>query len=198
MGGGEVVCYAAQGPAEVRKHIRGYLLESPFIDFPAATRPSFLQATLGRLVGRILPHKQLVNKLDASQISRDPIANKKFEEDSLCHGTGTLEGLAAMLARTADLAACRILIPDDAGEGGVARIWIGHGTKDGLTDYAATKRLVEALQVKDLEFKTYEGWYHQLHSEPNGDKEKFFDHVSQWILARSSESAGVEGAKPKL
>jgi acylglycerol lipase len=24
MGGGEVLCYAAQGPQEVRKHIRGY------------------------------------------------------------------------------------------------------------------------------------------------------------------------------
>jgi acylglycerol lipase len=28
MGGGETLCYAAQGPEEVRKHIRGFLLES--------------------------------------------------------------------------------------------------------------------------------------------------------------------------
>lgn len=199
MGGGEVVYYAAQAPLEIRKHIRGYLLESPFIDFPAASRPSSIKAYLGRLVGHILPNKQIANELDPTLISRDPVANKRFEEDELCHGMGTLGGLSGMLSRTADLAACKILIPSDAGEGDVARLWFGHGTKDGLTDYEATKRYVAALQVKDIEFKTYDGWFHQLHSEPNGDKEIFFNHVTNWILARLGDAVQEEErAKAKL
>ncbi|KAF2131835.1 alpha/beta-hydrolase [Dothidotthia symphoricarpi CBS 119687] len=197
MGGGETVCYAAQGPAEIRKHIRGYLLESPFIDFTEAGRPSFVTAYVGRLVGYLLPQRQLTNRIDPNQISRDPVANQRCAEDELCHGTGTLEGLSGLMDRTADLAAGNIVIPDDAGEGGVTRLWFGHGTKDLLTDYAATKRFVEALQVKDLEFKTYDGWFHQLHSEPDGDKEIFFDDVGKWILARSTDPV-QEGAKPKL
>lgn len=161
MGGGEVIYYAAQGPSDVHKHIRGYLLESPFIDFDPKSKPSFITVFFGRLAGKILPHRQLTNKLDPKLIARDPAVCKRFDEDELCHDTGTLEGLAALLDRTGQLSAGKVNIPDNAGEGGVTRIWIGHGDKDGITDYTATKRLAEALQVKDKEFKTYPGYYHR-------------------------------------
>ncbi|KAF3040361.1 hypothetical protein E8E12_009446 [Didymella heteroderae] len=198
MGGGEVLCYAAQGPREIRKHIRGYLLESPFVDFDPKSKPSPLTVFFGRLAGRLMPHRQLVNKLDVKLISRDPEACKRFEEDDLCHDTGTLEGLAAMLDRTAELAAGKVIIPDDAGEGGVTRIWIGHGDQDGITAFSASQRLADALQVKDKEFKAYQGYYHRLHDEPSPDKEVFMDDVANWILARSVEPVQTDGAKPKL
>lgn len=161
MGGGEVLCYASQGPSEVRQHIRGYLLESPFVDFNPKSKPNAITVMLGRLAGRILPHRQLVNKLDAKLICRDPTVCKRFEDDELCHDTGTLEGLAAMLDRTAQLSAGKVIIHDDAGEGGVTRIWAGHGDQDGITDHAATKRIIDNLQVKDKEFKSYPGYYHR-------------------------------------
>lgn len=164
MGGGQVLCYAAQGPADVRKHIRGYLLESPFVDFDPKSKPNFFTVFFGRLAGRLLPHRQMVSKLDANLISRDPAVNKAFETDELCHNTGTLEGLSGMLDRTAQLCGGKIIIPDGAGEGGCTRIWIGHGNKDGITSYHASKRLYDALQVKDKEFKTYEGYYHRRKS----------------------------------
>jgi acylglycerol lipase len=161
MGGGEVLCYAAQGPNEIRQHIRGYLLESPFVDFDPKSKPSFVTVFFGRLAGKLLPHRQLTNKLDPKLISRDPAVCKSFDEDELCHDTGTLEGLAGLLDRTSHLADGKIVIPDDAGEGGVTRIWIAHGDADGITDYNASKRLAEALQVKDKEFKSYAGYYHR-------------------------------------
>jgi len=161
MGGGEVLCYAAQGPSEIRKHIRGYLLESPFVDFNAKSKPSFVTVFFGKLAGKLLPHRQLTNKLDPKLISRDPEVCQRYTDDDLCHDTGTLEGLAAMLDRTAQLSSGKIIIPDDAGEGGVTRIWIAHGDADGITDYSATKRLVDNLKVKDKEFKSYAGYYHR-------------------------------------
>ena len=214
MGGGEVLCYAAHGPRDVRQHIRGYLLESPFVDFDAKSKPSSLTVFFGRLAGRLLPHRQLVNKLDVNLISRDPEACKRFEEDELCHDTGTLEGLAGMLDRTGELAAGKVIIPDDAGEGGVTRIWIAHGDSDGITAFAASKRLADALQVKDKEFRAYEGYYHRcmlnrsvclnspltttVHDEPSPHKEVFMDDVVNWVLARSVEPVQVDAAKPKL
>ncbi|KZM20502.1 Acylglycerol lipase [Ascochyta rabiei] len=198
MGGGEVLCYAAQGPREIRQHIRGYLLESPFVDFDAKSKPSSLTVFLGRLAGKLLPHRQLVNKLDVQLISRDAEACKRLEADELCHDTGTLEGLAGMLDRTADLAAGKVMIPDDAGEGGVTRIWIGHGDQDGITAFSASQRLADALQVKDKEFRAYKGYYHRLHDEPRAEAEVFMDDVASWILARSVEAVQVEGAKPRL
>jgi acylglycerol lipase len=161
MGGGEVLCYAAQGPSEIRQHIRGYLLESPFVDFNAKSKPSFLTVFAGRLAGKLLPHRQLTNKLDPKLICRDAAVCESYDKDELCHDTGTLEGLAGMLDRTVQLAGGKIIIPDNAGEGGVTRIWIAHGDADGITDYSATKRLADALQVKDKEFKSYAGYYHR-------------------------------------
>ena len=207
MGGGEVLCYAAQGPAEIRKHIRGYLLEAPFVDFSHGSKPSSITVHVGRFVGRFLPHRQMVNRLDAKLVSRDPIVQKQMEDDDLCHDTGTLEGLAGMLDRTFDLASGKIKIGDDAGEGGVTRIWIAHGDKDGLTNFDGSKQLYERLTAKDKEFKTYEGHFHRckvdlkfirhhiltliVHDEPSPYKEAFMDDVANWIVARSVE-------KPKL
>lgn len=167
MGGGEVLCYAATGPSDVRKHIRGYLLESPFVDFNAKSKPSFVTVFFGRLAGKLLPHRQMINKLDAKLISRDPAVCKSFEEDELCHDTGTLEGLSGLLDRTGQLSSGKIIIPDNAGEGGVTRIWIAHGDADGITDFSASKRLADALQVKDKEFKAYAGYFHRCKAPRN-------------------------------
>jgi acylglycerol lipase len=213
MGGGEVLCYAAQGPQEVRKHIRGYLLESPFVDFDPKSKPSPLTVFFGRLAGKLLAKQQLVQKLDAKLISRDPAVCKAFEEDPLCHDTGTLEGLAAMLDRTNSLSSGKVVIPDTAGEGGVTRIWIAHGDQDGITSYHASKRLFDNLQVTDKEFRTYAGSYHRrkhpfvnpfwtlltipVHDEPSPAKEAFRDDVASWILTRCADPVG-DDAKPRL
>lgn len=161
MGGGQTLCYAAHGPDEVRKHIRGYLLESPFVDFDPKSKPSAVTVFFGRLAGKVAGKRQMVNKLESKLISRDPVVCKRFEDDPLCHDTGTLEGLAGLLDRTNALSSGKIVIPDNAGEGGVTRIWIGHGDQDGITSHAASKRLFDALQVKDKEFKSYPGHYHR-------------------------------------
>jgi acylglycerol lipase len=161
MGGGETLCYAATGPAEIRKHIRGYLLESPFVDFSPDSKPTFVKVFLGRLAGKLLPHHQMVNKLDIELITRNPDVQKQLFDDNLCHDTGTLEGLAGMLDRTADLCGGKVKIGEGAGEAGVTRIFMAHGDKDGVTNYHASKALAERIEAKDMEFKTYEGYFHR-------------------------------------
>lgn len=37
-----------------------------------------------------------------------------------------------------------------------------------------------------------------VHDEPSPDKEAFRDDVVKWILARCTDAAGVDGAKPRL
>jgi len=197
MGGGEVLCYAANGPAETRKHIWGYLLESPFVDFDPKSKPSPVTVVLGRLAGKILPKRQLVNPLDYKLVSRDQSEGIRLRDDPLCHDTGTLEGLAGMLDRTAALSSGKIRVGKAAGEGDVTRIWISHGTKDGICSYDATKRLATRLEAEDKEFKTYEGSYHRLHAEPTPDGETYINDVGNWILARTDASV-QETSKSKL
>ncbi len=161
MGGGEVLVYAATGPAEIRRHIRGYLLESPFIAFHPASKPSPITVFLGRLASKVLPRRQMVNVLDPKFLSRDPEVRREFVEDPLCHDTGTLEGLTGLLDRSADLSSGRVNVADSVGEDGKTRLWVSHGTADGVCSFEGTKKWFEAAPVTDKEFKAYEGWYHK-------------------------------------
>jgi acylglycerol lipase len=162
MGGAEVLVYIRDGPADVKKHITGYLLESPFIAFDAKSKPSPLTVFSGRLLGKILPRRQMVFKLDPNLLSRDTNVGKTWLADKLCHDTGTLEGLAGNLDRAFGLDTGKILVPKGAGKGGVTRIWLSHGTKDGVCDYRGTERVYNRLDASDdKELKLYDGWYHK-------------------------------------
>jgi acylglycerol lipase len=169
MGGAEVLCYAAEGPLDTRKHIRGYILESPFIAFHPSSKPSAVTVVLGRLAGKLLPKRQLYNELKAELLTRSVEIQKKYQEDPLCHNTGTLEGLAGMLDRASGLESGKIRVAKDAGEGGKTRILLSHGTADGVCEYRATVKVFEQLDaVDDKELKLYEGWYHQCELLFNG------------------------------
>jgi acylglycerol lipase len=162
MGGAEVLCYTAEGPLEIRKHIRGYVLDAPFCAFHPSSKPFVLTVAMGRLAGKLLPKKQMVSKLNAELLTRSPEVQKMYEDDPLCHNTGTLEGLAGMLDRATGLESGKIRVPKGAGEGGKTRILLSHGTKDSVCDYHATVKVYERLDKEDdKELKLYEGWFHQ-------------------------------------
>lgn len=198
MGGGEVLYYAAEGPKETRKHIRGFLASAPWIGLHESSRPWKSTVAIGRLVGKLLPHRQMVNKLDAEKLCRDPDVCKKWKEDPLCHDTGTLEGFAAAFDRGSALEEGKAKIKDGEGEGGKTRVWVGSGTGDLILDHEMTRSWYENnLKVEDREFHTYEGWYHNLDIEPGEDKITFANDVSKWILDRSGPLESL-GGRSKL
>lgn len=164
MGGAQVLTYAAVGPPHIRAHIRGYLAESPFIAFHPSLVPSRLTIMAGRLAAKLFPNRQLKRQLESRWMSRDPEVARIFVEDELCHDTGTLEGLAYMLDRGADLVSGKVRVVEDTNdpdEGGNISIWVGHGTEDRVTSFKATREWMGKLNVKDKEFKVYDGWYHK-------------------------------------
>lgn len=193
MGGGEVLALASTPEHEdaVVRHVRGWMLEAPFVAFDPRERPSWLKVFAGRLAGRIAPHRQLVNRIPLEQLSRDPEVVRRVGQDPLCHDTATLEGAAGMLDRCADLTAGRYRLSPL-----VRSLWFGHGDRDVATSYADSKAWCERqTQVADRTFKTYEGWLHQLHAEVG--KEEFFRDVREWILQRcdGAEGAGAGGSR---
>ena len=98
----------------------------------------------------------MVSKLAPEYQCRDLNVGKSWEADELCHDTGTLEGLAGMLDRGEQLNTGKVTI--DAGEG--VRLWLGHGSGDLITSCEASKKFVDRCQVKDKEFKVFDGYYH--------------------------------------
>ncbi|KFY23250.1 hypothetical protein V493_05979 [Pseudogymnoascus sp. VKM F-4281 (FW-2241)] len=193
MGGAEVMTFASDPEyADLAPRIRGWLLESPHVELTPSSQPSALKIMAGRLAGRLLPKFQLTNKLPAEELTRDPEVVKSIGEDPLLWSTGTLEGLAGLLDRAADLAAGRRTLNP-----GVKSLWLAHGTVDGGTSYPASKKWFEAStsDVPDKEHKTYEGWQHQLHADLPETRPVFAKDVGDWILARVE--ASENNAKPQ-
>ncbi|MBE3043492.1 alpha/beta fold hydrolase [Candidatus Bathyarchaeota archaeon] len=188
MGGGEALALAcAPEYAELVSKIRGWVLEAPFLAFPEGEEPSSLKVFMGRLVGRLLPKQHLLNRIPVAYLSRDPAWQKSVEQDDLCHDTGTLEGLSGLLDRTASLSSGKWNL-----RGNVRALFLAHGDADQVTSFKASKAWFEAQdEVKDAEFKAYEGCLHQLHADLC--REEFYRDVSGWILERA-DGAGEAGA----
>lgn len=191
MGGGEVLTFLSDDTYQddVVRHVRGWLLEAPFIGFPPEATPSALKIFGARLVGRVMPHRQMLNKLPPEDLTRDPEIVKSIKEDALMHDTGTLEGLAGLLDRTTALQSGLVKPKGDA----VKSLWLGHGNKDKATCYNASKKYFEQClgAVEDKSFKTYDGWYHQLHND-GPETEEFYQDVLDWILKRAGEDGRTD------
>lgn len=183
MGGGQVATLMADAAhADLLADVRGWLLEAPFIGFTPSEEPSALKIVLGRLVGRLLPKQQLRHEVLMESLSRDKAWVESVRSDPLCHNTGTLEGLASLLDRTAALSVGTSKVHKN-----VRSIWLGHGDGDMTCSYSkAIAWLEQQTGVEDKTAKTYEGGYHQLHAD--FCKDEFAADVTGWILKRAVEA----------
>jgi acylglycerol lipase len=187
MGGGEVLTLASDPAYEdLIPQIRGWVLESPFIGFAKEVEPSFLKVFFGRLAGKLLPTMKLANPIPPENVTRDPEVVRSLTDDKLLHGMGTLEGLSALLDRTARLGG-----GDAKLSKGVRAVWLGCGTEDKGVSYDACKKWFgEQTQLQDKEFKSYDGWSHQLHADLADNRDVFSKDVADFILARCGEERG--------
>lgn len=195
MGGGIALTYAATGPTEVVRRVRGWLVESPWIALHPTTQPWRLTVALGRLAAGVLPGMQMPQHLDPANVCRDPAISAQYRADDLCHDTGTLAGLAGCLDRAAALDGGKIVLEEGRGEEGKTRLWFSHGTSDLICAFEACKRLYQRTKVEDKTMKVYEGWYHKLHTEPGQDSQTYATDFGDWILERSEKPAVEVGAE---
>ena len=161
MGGAEVLYYSVHGPPDVRRHIVGFLAESPWIALDKAAQPSKALLMASRIAARIVPRWQMVQTVDPGLVSRDEEVCREFERDELCYKMSTLEGFAGMLTRAAELDNGLAAPADGKGEDHRYRIWVGHGSGDRITSHEASERFLNRLAVVDKEFKAYDGWSHK-------------------------------------
>ena len=162
MGGGETLTFAALGPHSTRKHIRGYIVEAPWILLSPATEPWAITVSTARIVKRFMPHYHMVNKVRVEYLSRDQEVGRQIKEDELCHDTGTLEGLEGALDRAAALVKGQVVLKD--ADDAPLSVLATHGSGDQVTSIEGTRKAFEMMDVKDKEFKEYDGWYHKRKS----------------------------------
>ena len=108
---------------------------------------------------------------------------KKYDEDPLVHGTGTALGLYTMIKRGEQLLTDppKITCP----------LLIQHGAEDKVTSFTATKELYEKLPPgnPDRELKEWDGYYHELHNEPEDERNEAIKYIAEWILARCNDTS---------
>ena len=178
--------------ADLTSQIRGWMLESPFVDFTPDSKPAALKVYLGRIAGKLMPHRQMFNPLLPELTTRDPEVVKNLHADELLHGTGTLEGLSGMLDRTMAINTGKTKLNK-----GIKSLWLGHGTADQGTCYNASKKWFDQqVDVEDKEFKSYEGWSHQLHADTPETRIIYNQDISDWILARATDESRSADSKP--
>jgi acylglycerol lipase len=190
MGGGQTLLFAGTREYEhIAKRVRGFLAESPLVAFPPEMKQNPLVVLAGRIAVRLVPKMHMSPKMDVTALSRDEKVQEAVKADEMCFPpVGTLEGLGGMLDRMEMLSSGQAKLKGDV----VQALWIGHGTKDRVTSQAGSKKYFDEWcgEVKDKEYKAYEGGMHMLHAD--WCKEEFYKDVGDWILKRCGKGEGEE------
>jgi acylglycerol lipase len=187
MGGAEAMTFLlSTAPSPVYTEsplpkISGVILESPYFSLHPSSQPSSIVVSVGKLAGRFLPARQMKQKLDAQWMSRDPKVCQEWVADSLCHDTGTLQGMAGMLERGANLTALSLAPVPGLTSKLPCPLLLCHGDGDRVTSFETSKAVYEKLEG-EKSFVKYEGAYHKLHAEPEGKGEEVARDVGAWVV----------------
>ena len=162
MGGQVLLNYLIQR----QPGLAGAIVSAPHIDLPTA--PGSFQVALGKLMRRFKPDFTQPSPVDATLLSRDPEVVRRYRQDKLVHdhvsaqlGIDLLEAAATLNAYGDGLPVATLLI---------------HGDGDGITDHGASRRFADRNR-NGVAFKSFPGYYHELHNEPT------WPEVAEVVLA---------------
>ncbi|ORU91106.1 MAG: alpha/beta hydrolase [Cycloclasticus sp. symbiont of Poecilosclerida sp. N] len=168
LGATLAIKYAMSHPGEYN----GVILSAPM--FKPAFEPPRWKVTLGRYIQSIWPTLSLSNEIDMNALCRDKVLLENHKDDPLNHdrisakfGTQLLEEGERLLKE-----ASHVNFP----------LLIMHGDADGLTCHKAST-LFSARAGDQCTLKIWEGFYHELHHEP--EKEGVFNYCLDWMNRHS-------------
>ena len=152
-----------------KTEFQGLLLSGALIKIGDDISPLLIK--MSSIIGTYAPRMK-TTKLDSASISRDPRIVKDYDEDPLNYRGGIpartgLELITAM--NRIQLQMETITLP----------ILIMHGSSDKLTNPIGSQELFDAVCSKDKTLKWYNGFYHEIHNDP--EKDRVFEDVINWI-----------------
>ncbi len=150
--------------------LRGLIAASAWIRL--AFEPKPIMITMGKLMRSILPTFTQDSGLDVNTISRDKAVVEAYIKDPLVHSKITA---AAGMAMT-DSAA---FLDTFAGAMPIPTLML-HGTEDGLIEQTATEAF--AQRVSNIDYKKYEGLFHETHNEP--EKLTVLNDILMWLNSK--------------
>ncbi len=167
MGGNVVTNYV------LRRHpdIAGAVATGPL--FKLGFEPPAFKVFLAKMMVNIYPAFTEKAELNSQGISRDKEEVRKYDADPFNHGkitAGTFLGFFEAgkwaLAHAADLKTPMLVM---------------HGTADQLTSAEGSKEFAAAAPKSLVSFKLWEGYYHELHNEPEPDRSAAINYIINWL-----------------
>jgi len=152
-------------------NFKGAILSSPW--YQLAFKPSPLIIFFARIMQKIFPKFTQKAKLDVKGLSHDNDVVKEYLKDPLVH-----EKISAKMFFEVYKAGIWVLHNADKLN---IPVLLQHGNSDPIISHNASRLFYErAKQLnKNIEYKEWEGLYHELHNEQ--EKNKVFEFISDWI-----------------
>jgi len=146
--------------------VTGAGLRSPVLEQKA-------KVTLSKALGRLLPTVTIPTGLDPETISRDPEVVRAYQADPLVHKVVTLSGVLVGISAVdrAFAHAAEFPVP----------LLLMHGTADRLTYPRGSQEFAD-LVPENVTLKFWDGFYHELHNEPEQDE--VFAFIIDWMNAQ--------------
>ncbi|XP_013395120.1 monoglyceride lipase isoform X2 [Lingula anatina] len=162
-------------------YFRGMILIAPSV-VPHPDNVTPFKLWLAHWIAWLFPQMQLTT-IDRTLNTRAQEMVEKYNADPLVwqggmkarFGVSALKGLKAIEANLHAVTTPFLVL---------------HGTGDRITDHKGSEMLHEKAQSTDKTIKLYDGYYHQLHYEPDDDGAEVRQDIFDWILARIDAPSG--------
>lgn len=151
--------------------LSGVIATSPWLVTVVQAPP--LKVALARMLDPILPTYTERWTFEPRSLARDPEVGDAYERDPLVHDliTARMYLTVTEAGRWALEHAADFPLP----------LLLMHGTEDRLTSWEASREFARRLGKK-VTWRSWEGWYHELHNEP--ERRRIVRLMTTWINGR--------------
>lgn len=156
MGAGLVLRYATEND-----DFDGIIACSPAINFGKIGPISFLTKYAAYFMSYFIPQYTLASKIGAFYISRDKAVVEACEKDPLCTSSISLLTASDLIRNS------NFLLNEDSAKLLSKPLLITHGSGDMITCHDSSEMFYNECIVEDKAFVSYNGWFHELHNEPD-------------------------------
>ncbi len=150
--------------------LKGLVVTGPWIQL--AFEPKPIMITMGKIMRAIVPTFTQDSGLKPEDISRDKAVVEVYKNDPLVHSKITASAGMSLTESAAFLDAFSGEMPIPT--------FILHGTDDKLIAQSASEAF--ANRVTNVDYKKYEGLYHEIHNDP--EKIDVLNDVLMWLNSK--------------
>lgn len=170
MGGNMVLNYTLRR----KPAIAGVIATAPWLRL--GFEPPAFKMFLAKIMKNVYPKFPEKADLDTGALSRDAAEVRKYEQDPLVHNTAR----AGTFFDTHHAASWAI----ENANALTIPCYVAHGTADRLIAFSGSADFVKNAPKALITFQPWEGFYHELHNEPQADREKVLNSILNWVSSR--------------